>query len=452
MKSQSRLVLAASIALGLGLVPGPQPLAADDAMTELIEILYRKGSIDQAEYEALMNAARAEAEAGDESEAAATAGPETNVDKGLTISSGDGASSFDISGRVQMDAATYGDATDDNGNEVPLADFGQEARRVWLSFRGTMWDHWSWRIQYDFSGNSLKDGWLSYSGLPGRTTLKIGQFKEPISISQQTGNGNLTFLERPTPVNAQLPFRNVGVQVGTKFDKGTLTAGLFGQGLDSGGGDEQASVAFTARGTFAPIHGNRRLLHLGSAFTVRDAGDRKSFRFRDRPESHITNTRLVDTGNIAGADGLFSANVEAAGVYNRFAWQGEYIMTSVDRSEAFGGDLDFAGYYVVGSFFLTDDSRRYNMGAGKWRSVSPSNPLSQGGTGAWQVGLRYSDMDFIDGDIDGGEQQIFSAVLNWYPESNLRFSVNYNKVVSLDGGPFPGAEPGAVTARAQITW
>jgi phosphate-selective porin OprO/OprP len=452
MKSQSRLVLAASIAIGLGLAPAPDTLAADSAMKELIEILYQKGSIDQAEYEALMKAASEEAESEDAIKKHVAEAPKVSTAKGLTIASQDGSSSWDFSGRVQMDAATYGDETDDNGNDVPLTDFGQEARRVWLSFRGTMYDHWSLRIQYDFSGNSLKDGWLSYSGLPGSTTLKIGQFKEPISLSQQTGNGNLTFLERPTPVNAQVPFRNVGIQLGTKFDKGTLTAGLFGQGLDSGGGDEQASLALTARGTIAPIHGDRKLLHLGAAFTARDAGDRQSFRFRDRPESHITNTRLVDTGNIAGADSLFTVNVEAAGVYNRFAWQGEYIRTSVDRDGAFGGDLDFGGYYVVGSFFLTDDSRRYSMGGGKWRSVSPSQPFSQGGPGAWQLGFRYSDMDLIDGSVDGGEQQIASAVLNWYPESNLRFSINYNKVVGLDGGPFPGAEPGAVTARAQITW
>jgi phosphate-selective porin OprO/OprP len=452
MKSQSRLVLAASIAVGLGLAPAPEAVAADDAMMELIEILYQKGSIDQAEYDALMKAANEEAESEQTIKKHVEEAPKVSTAKGLTIGSQDGSSSWDFSGRVQMDAATYGDETDDNGNDVPLSEFGQEARRVWLSFRGKMYDHWGLRIQYDFSGNSLKDGWISYSGLPGKTTLKIGQFKEPISISQQTGNGNLTFLERPTPVNGQLPFRNVGVQVGTKFDKGTLTAGFFGQGLDSGGGDEQASIAFTARGTYAPIHSNRKLLHFGTAFTVRDAGDRQSFRFRDRPESHITNTRLVDTGNIAGADGLFSANIEAAGVYNRFAWQGEYVMTSVDRSEALGGDLDFNGYYVVGSFFLTDDSRRYNMGAGKWRSVSPSKPVSQGGGGAWQVGFRYSDTDFIDGNIDGGDQQIASAVLNWYPESNLRFSINYNKVVGHEGGNFPGAEPGALTARAQITW
>jgi phosphate-selective porin OprO/OprP len=448
MKSQSRLVLAASIAVGLGLAPAPEAVAADDAMMELIEILYQKGSIDQAEYEALMEAASEEAETAEAGQA-----PTIKTAGGLTITAPDKTSEWDISGRVQVDAGFFGDETDENGNEVPLPDFGHELRRVWLSLNGKLWGDWSMKLQYAFESENVQDAWLAYKGLPGKTTLKIGRFKEPFSISQATGNGNLTFLERPSPVNGLAPFRNTGIQLGTQFgDVATLTAGIFGEGSDAGGDGVSASYGFTGRGTFAPIRSGGTVLHFGSAFTIRDAGESERVRFRDRFESRITNVRLVDTGTLTDVDGFSKFNLESAFVSNRLALQGEYLRASVDRSNAAGGDADFDGFYLTGSFFLTPDTRPYNFGGGKFGGIKPSNPLSQGGTGAWQVAFRYSDLNLADGSVDGGDQQIMTAGLNWYPDRNLRFSVNYNRVVGHDGGNFPGAEPAALTARAQVTW
>lgn len=453
MKSQSKLIVAASVAIGLGLFPGPAPMAEDSAMLELIKILYQKGSIDQAEYDALMKVAQEEAETQEAVEKHAAEAPTIKTETGLTITSADQQSEWDISGRVQADAAFFNDATDNDGNRVPLPDFGHEIRRAWLSVNGKLWGDWKLKLQYAFAAQNVQDAWLSYGGFPGKTTLKIGRFKEPFSISQATGNGNTTFLERPAPVNAIAPFRSTGIQLSTQLGGvSMLSAGLFGEGTDAGGFGVTPSFGFTGRATFVPIRNDNRVLHFGSAFSIRDGGDDERVRFRERFETRVTNTRLVDTGFLTEVDGFTKFNLESAFVQNRLSLQGEYLRTSVDRAFESGGDVDFDGFYLTGSFFLTPDTRPYNFGGGKFGGVKPSNPVGQGGAGAWQVGFRYSDLSLADGNVDGGDQSILSAVLNWYPQRNLRFSVNYNRVIEHEGGNFPGAEPAAVTARAQVTW
>jgi phosphate-selective porin OprO/OprP len=45
------------------------------------------------------------------------------------------------------------------------------------------------------------------------------------------------------------------------------------------------------------------------------------------------------------------------------------------------------------------------------------------------VALRFSAIDLNDGLVQGGEEDIAAAALNWYPNYYLRFSANDIKVV-----------------------
>ncbi|MGH8525179.1 MAG: OprO/OprP family phosphate-selective porin, partial [Gammaproteobacteria bacterium] len=118
------------------------------------------------------------------------------------------------------------------------------------------------------------------------------------------------------------------------------------------------------------------------------------------------------------------AGAEAALVWGPFSLQGEYIWTHLDRDSGLS-DPAFDGYYVYGSWFLTGESRPYDNEKGRFTGVLPKSIVGKGGYGAWEVALRYSDVDLNDEDIEGGEEDNLTVGLNWYPTRNIRFMANY---------------------------
>ena len=82
----------------------------------------------------------------------------------------------------------------------------------------------------------------------------------------------------------------------------------------------------------------------------------------------------------------------------------------------------------------------------------PFNPAT-GDWGAWQIAARYSWIDLQDNGTNGGEEQNFTAALNWYLFSNLRLQFNYVYADVDDTGDVLSNASGDIHAfqtRAQI--
>jgi phosphate-selective porin OprO/OprP len=174
-----------------------------------------------------------------------------------------------------------------------------------------------------------------------------------------------------------------------------------------------------------------RLLHLGVAYSHRNP-DGASVRYRQRPEAHLAH-RYLDTESESGcritdarADDVDLFGLESALVLGRFSLQAEYIKSMVDTT--LGGDFDFDGYYIYGSYFLTGEHRPYKLGSGEFGRVKPKRNFSlgnDGGWGAWEIALRYSTLDLNDGLIRGGQEDNWTVGLNWYLTPNSRLMLNY---------------------------
>ena len=69
----------------------------------------------------------------------------------------------------------------------------------------------------------------------------------------------------------------------------------------------------------------------------------------------------------------------------------EYTLSPRGRSPG-PGDPHFSGYYVQASWALTGETRPYDHGCGCFGELQPSAPFTfkHGGTGAFEVGARYS--------------------------------------------------------------
>ncbi|HHJ15124.1 MAG TPA: porin [Gammaproteobacteria bacterium] len=409
-------------------------LSADGAMDDLLRVLRDRGAISASEYEVLKDSAAADRERA--SQAVSEATKDTVKVKtgksGLKLSSSDGDFKFQLGGRAMIDAAYYDKDSTRLGN-------GAELRRARLFAKGTVYHDWFYKAQIDFAGNStsLKDFYLGYSGFDS-AKVKVGNFKEPFSLEELTSSKYITFMERGLP-NTFSPGRNTGLAVSTRGDKWGAAAGYFFEGIKNDSSPKSQGWGATGRVHFAPLAEKERVVHLGAAVSYRGSDGDNEIRFRERPESHVTSTRLVNTGTISGYDNQTLYGLEAATVYGPFSLQGEYMQASVDVSGA-GPDPDFSGWYVYGSYFLTGEHRPYKAGSGTFGRVKPASVVGQGGSGAWEIAARYSSIDLEDSGYTGGEEDNITLGVNWYATPNVRFMANYIHASTAPSSPdaFPG--------------
>jgi len=351
--------------------------------------------------------------------------------------------SIKIGGRIQLDAATYSEDSSRHND-------GTEIRRARLFAKVNLGKAWEYKFQYDFTSDGIdgiQDAYLDFKGLENYK-IRMGHFKEAFSLQNMTSSKYVLFTERGLP-HVFAEGRNPGLQLSGNGENWSAAVGLYGDGLGGDAGDVDESLGASGRVTYAPIYKKSRALHLGASASYRSTGSTDTLRFRERPESHLTDTRLVDTG-LFDADSYNRFVGEAAFISGPFHLQGEYYHTSVDRDISTNADLDFGGFYVEGGWFLTGESMNYKPSKGIYSRVTPKGIVGKGGIGAWQVALRYSSLDLTDEDIIGGEEDNFTVGLNWYATSNIRFAANYVNVLDVEGGTNDGDEPESFQIRTQV--
>ena len=410
------------------------PAGSQDA---LLSVLKQNGAISATQYAQLSaQASTAPAPAAAPSPVAAAAVlPKLQSSPGFTMK---------IGGRVQADAAFFDNDKTHNGNE-------QEMRRARLDLKGKIGHDWGYSLSYDFASTAIKNANFSYLGFKD-TDLTFGYFKEPFSLEYQTSSKYTEFQERSMLDDSFDPPKRIGIGAFRHVAHGTREytayAGVFGEAVPSDvdkHGDSGIGVA--GRATYAFVHTDDRLLHVGASAEWRNPGDGEVVDIGSHPGAHLA-TQLIDTGPIQAVDSQLKTGVEAAGMWGPLALQGQYTREQIRRNLGQPG-LTFGGWYVQGSYFLTNDSRAAAYDGGAFGGIKPN-----GRYGAWQLALRYDHLNLLDKDVRGGEESNAAVALNWYINRYLRWSVDYIKVLKLDrpGTGFDGDKPGIVEARFWLGW
>ena len=338
----------------------------------------------------------------------------------LRLETADGKNKLRIGGRIHWDNAFSSD--DDYMSD------GDTFRRARLYVSGQIQERYDFKMQYDFAGGDadFKDVYFGIKGVPALGNVRVGQFKEPFSLEEQISSNNITSIERAN-VNRLSPSRSAGVMLYNNYADQRVTGavGIFRGADDSYGNYKGDGYAATARVTGLPYKNDdgSQLLHLGVGYSHRD-DDTASYKFSsDHAMAPSTKYKISDV------DDTSLLGLEAALKLNSFSLQSEWIEADVDA--ATGGDLD--GYYVQASYVLTGESRSYDTASGVFKGVSPGTKfLDNGGLGAWEATLRWSNLDYTD--LNGGDEaESWTVGLNWYLNKNVRALFNYTDV-DLDSG------------------
>lgn len=380
-------------------------------------------------------------------------------------------------GRIQLDGHS---SSGDPAYQPFLAD-GTEFRRARLFVEGDLNGYTRFKAQYDFAdeidrsatdsaGNTVqfddapafKDVYLELHELPGVGAIRFGHFKEPFSLEELTSSNHNTFMERALP-NLFAPSRNTGIMLHNQHAGGRLTwaVGGFAE-TDDEGTARSGSTNISGRFTGLPWYrDDNRFLHLGLGLSLRmpDAG---TVEFSTRPEADLGG-EPISTGTISNVDDLTLLSAEAAMVFKRFSVQGEYFRTDLDDGAT---DPGFDGWYLYGSFWLTRrDHRSYDKSAGAFGRVQPATPFDplKGGAGAWEVALRYSQLDLSETPNGaapptgstaqvGGEIRNLTIGINWHLNDFTRFMFNYVNSELEDGSMNVTNDANLYLLRIQVDW
>ncbi len=407
-----------------------------------------------------------------------------------TFTSSDGRFSAAVGLQLHYDVGGYF-AGSGNPNAQPnrLNTFGQNLRRGRLPFV-FKYDDFQVNITPDFGGSpdgspTLYEANINYSpkGTPfAPLTATLGYFKPWLTLGDSMSSNDFLFLERPSIVEAS---RNIAggdarSSVGARWatDRYFVAAYLTGApyGSQTAALAQPQQTGGTLRVAGRPIATEDFDVHLGvsasDAFRLQRTSTGQTLTVQERPELRVDTNRLVSTGAL-NASGAYTYGPELGLRWRNFMLQGEYIRIGVDRANSNGAapvpSLAFDGGYVEGSWMITGEPRKYNTSEAAFGApkVARQFSLKDGGYGAFELVGRYSHINLNDkstrgiatsvtGGVFGGEQNVYSAGVNWYPNDFLRFMLDYD-IINVDrlnaGGTTQiGRRAQAIALRAQAAF
>jgi phosphate-selective porin OprO/OprP len=420
--------------------------AIADEYKDTLDLLLQKGIITQQEYNTKIeahaerlenkqfNAARIDKDLRDNNNSRFTKANDGSVtENGIGLKSKDGNNTIQLTGRLHMDYRQYtpsygtGQTTDAYQN---LA----EIRRARFGVRGQFQKDFKYEIVANLgndvgasSTTTLMDvAWVNYAANP-KMQFQFGLFKMPFSLEQLTSSNNLDFMERSLVGQVEgefIPGKETGFML-----HGVPKAGLtYALALSRGRANKDATndgFDYIGRVTtnIAELQGSKSYVaHLGGAYSV---GDIKS---GVAPASGRTESRSQSaffTGSSLSGDTVRTRQgLEAAFAYDAFKVQAEQFNFKYDPTT--GSDQEIKGHYVQAVYNLTGETHNYKDGV--FSSIKPANAIDKGGRGAWQVGVRMSELDAGDVTVATGKTTRATATtygITWFATDNLRFVLNY---------------------------
>ncbi len=425
-----------------------------------------------------------------------------------TFRTSDGNFTATLHGVVQLDAAQYdqdkagpiatdlrrsGPALGASASNIDLTHArqlkdGDVFRRARIGLDGTVYGDWDYRLLFDFAGSGVEntgqlyESWVQYSGLrPFK--VRLGAFAPSIGLDDQGSTNGIPFLERAVSSDLARGLAagdtRTALQVFATGDHWLASAAVTGKTigvLNTGTATAVAQtysdqLGFVGRLAASPFHGKDWLIHVGVHGSYVDRAANASgpgtngataltsavIALSNTEELRVDGTKLINTGNI-DAHHADTVGVEFAAQKQNFFLQSEYEHFDVKRSDGIASP-NFNGYYVYGTWILTGEARKYNSQTAAFDAPPVKHPFSlkNGGWGAWEVGLRYSEMDLnydpgapgtyqTGSAIRGGQTKDINAALNWYINPVVRFMLDYQHV------KIGRLSPAANAAQASTLW
>ena len=439
-----------------------------------------------------------------------------SLTNGVKFETRDGNFTTEIHGRMQVDSQENVNQQLNNsfvsGTGAPLAlDNSVGIRRARLSMEGTVYKDTDYKFEYDFAragmvggtgatvantqntslAGGITDAFARYN-FNKKLSVKLGSFKEPLTLEDTTSDIQTSFIERSMAVNAfvdNLNIFKVGIGANYSADRWLVATALQTQGpgamngatsyvqptVNSQSGAGNTSWELNGRVAGTPwMASPTQLLHVGGW------GSYTSVNNNMKGDGSLANggvafgtqmgnmdrTSILNTGNLsASATQLATAynrfGAETAVVLGPFSAQAEYLQTNVSGNGYSNNSM--GGYYGYVTYFVTGESRNYVTKTGAFDRVKPKHNFDmKGGMGAWELLAGFDELNLKSGDkINGGSAELGKLGINWYFNPRVRLNTNYVHAFNINttgmsgtGTPaaFNNAKLDMIESRIQLDW
>ena len=434
--------LAVAVSGAVLLMAGQVALA--DSATDIVDALVMKGVLTEEEGRLITK--------GHTSKTAVTPVVKEK-DGAFTLESANGNNSISLTGRMHLDYRH-------NNMDLYTSDFNDrdsatgadniELRRARLGVKGKFAKDFNYEIVGNLPGTATIDvAFVDYAKYP-EAKLRLGRFKQPFNLEENTSSNNIDFMER-SYVNQLAPAKKNGAMIFGEPKTG-FTYALSAYSMnDSEQDSKNDKMNFAGRSTlnFGELLGNKTMVaHIGiagfnSEYNVTPTttsgnpgttanqmgttnGTLLAFRTPGRGLSNIfaaqiggvmvgSNATPLQSANSNSTSQVKSSAVGLEGVFavNNFKVQGEYARAGVTGKTGTTGDtldLNANVYYGEVMYLATGETYAGAYKGGAFSSIKPTNnfDLDKNQWGAWEFGLRaekyvVDDMSLAAG--SGGETQ-----------------------------------------------
>ncbi len=413
-------------------------------------------------------------------------------ESGFGLVSANGEHSVNLTGRVHFDSRvishSFGSFADRDTQS--LGD-NFEIRRARIGLNGTLFKDIGYEIVTNAVGSSpnlIDTAWLNY-GFNKSAQFRFGRFKQPFSLEELTSSNNIDFMER-SYVNQLAPTKKLGVMVhGEPVDNMTYAASVYQNDFNELTNQDNNGREVAGRLTynFGKAMAADSVMHVGVAGTTGKyqatlssssnttsapsdvtRASFVSFRSEARGMANIYRAQiggpLLNTAAYGGvADEPMTVKkslglLELAYAYGPFKLQGEYVDASFNASTSVSsGEGRVKAYYTEVMYNITGEKWSDAYKGGAFGGIKPnSNFTANGGTGAWQVGVRLSGFDASDVTTTGlsdreqnsDKAYTLTAGLNWLINPNARVMLNYSET-KFDTAVTPLDVTGAVAGKTE---
>ncbi len=403
------------------IIPLALAIAAGNAFADTVTVEDLEKRIDQLERELI-----------DVQDSAGTSGDGVKFKKSAPspkLFSRDGRSALEFKGRVETDYVNSSSKTVNGGGELETQDSYSAAQinRLRVGLEGVFARDWEYEIQFDFADNindegeklDLKDANIVYEGFENHK-LTFGYQKYAFGL-ENTQSSRHGYLMHRAYTDAFSPDRNFGIQHRYDSDNWAIRTSYAFENKD-----DEFNTMFGTRVVGAPIKGEY-LLHLGASYlyTAGDIDDDQAeARYRVRPSAKPSD-RILNTDKFA-SDHQHAFGAEFAVQRNNLLIQGEYAHMAADNVD-FDDTTNIDAAYLSAIYTLTGETWEYRRKNGTFRQVTPANPVSAGGWGAWEIAARIQTANFDDEatEVYGGKTTDLAIGVNWYLEKHLKAQFNY---------------------------